>query len=120
MYLYQQGVLCYQLSKPAAMICVLDVHNSSSIEYVIDIRSLIGHITDELGMLTLSNYADGILVCLFKPHGLLPQLLVVEVSTGRRLATLVLDTAHKIFVRHNSEYLLYGTHSFSGSHENRE
>jgi hypothetical protein len=107
------------------MVRVLDVHNSSSIEYVIDIPSLIGHMVDEEahcqpGTFTLLNYADGILVCLFEARRLNPWLLAVEVSTGRRLAALVLDTAQKIFVRHNSEYLLYGTHSFTGSHGHRE
>jgi hypothetical protein len=64
----------------------------------------------------LLQHADDILVCLFKAPRHSPWLLAVEVGTGRRFASLQLETAQKIFVRHNSEYLLYGTHSFTGSH----
>ncbi|KAH0545169.1 hypothetical protein FGG08_000781 [Glutinoglossum americanum] len=124
-YLYQQGVLCYRVDQPAAMVRVLDIHNSSNVEYVIDIPSLIGHsVTGEAqcqpGTFTLLNYADGILVCLFEARKVDPWLLAVKVNTGNCLAALELETSQKIFARHNSEYLLYGTHSYTGSHGHRE
>ncbi|KAI9784614.1 MAG: hypothetical protein M1839_001836 [Geoglossum umbratile] len=121
-YLYQQGVLCY---RAASTVRVLDVHNSSIVEYVLDIPSLVGYAVDgeagcQPGTFTLLNYADGILVCLFDAHKASPWLLAVEVGTGHLLASLMLETAPKIFARHNSEYLLYGTHSYIGPHGHRE
>jgi hypothetical protein len=117
--------LCYRVDEPTVMIRVLNVHSSSDTEFVIDVPNLIGHTVEgeaqcQPGTFTLLNYADDILVCLFEARKLEPWLLAVKVSTGHCLAALVLETAQRIFARHNSDYLLYGTHSYTGSHGHRE
>ncbi|KAH0565566.1 hypothetical protein GP486_001034 [Trichoglossum hirsutum] len=125
MFLYQQGVLCYWVNEPTVAIRVLDVHNSSDVESVIGVANLIGHTVEgdaqyRRGTFTLLNYADGILVCLFEARKLEPWLLVIRVSTGYCLAAPELETSQRIFARHNSDYLLFGTHSHTGSRGHRE
>ncbi|KAH0563188.1 hypothetical protein GP486_002247 [Trichoglossum hirsutum] len=123
-FLYQQGVLCYRVDEPMTRIRVRDIHNSSAVESVIDVVKLISHtvkgVRCRAGTCRLLNYADGILVCLLEAHWLQPRLLAVNVNTGHCLATLELETSQRIFVRNNSDYLLYGTHSSVGSHGHHE
>ncbi|KAH0558543.1 hypothetical protein GP486_004798 [Trichoglossum hirsutum] len=124
-FLYQQGVLCYRVDEPTVVIRVLDIHNSSDVERVIDVANLIGHTVKgdaqcQPGTFTLLNYADDILVCMFEARKLEPWLLAIRVSTGHCLAALELESSQRIFARHNSDYLLFGTHSYTGSHGHRE
>ncbi|KAI9813482.1 MAG: hypothetical protein M1827_004158 [Pycnora praestabilis] len=127
-FIYAHGVLCY-LNHPT--IRVLNVHESSEYEQVIDIPTLIGHAVGEganyeNGTLTLLNYNDGILVVLYEiedqPNG--SWILAVNVSSTTPNSGIVfarsLETSVKVFVRHNASYLYFGTHSGLGSHGHHE
>jgi hypothetical protein len=65
------------------------------------------------------NYSDGIIAFLYDvatpTRGREHYLFVIDAETGKRLATITLDSTHKLFVRHNRCFLWYGTHTSHGA-----
>lgn len=124
--LYQCGVLCYISHEN---IRILNVHNASETEHVIHFPTLISHALggaggNSSGELTLLNYSDRILACSYET-GSDAWLIAVDVgprrATPRRIrAVVLLETTEKLFVRHDTEYLYYGTHSGLASHGHHE
>lgn len=116
-YLYCKGVLCYTLDDK---IRVLDLHRSGAYETVIHIPKLLSeallYIDDHSrGLFQVLYYSDDIISCLYTSHGPDSAAWLIAFSLqGEILLQHNLDTAEKIFVRHNSEYLYFGTHSEIG------
>lgn len=127
--MYQCGILCYANDQS---IRILNVHDASQTENVISIPTLIeyavrGDSKNRHGQLTLLNYSDRILVCLYEVENVDDDawLIALDVRPGpatrkRIRVALRLDTSEKLFVRHNKDHLYYGTHSGFGSHGHRE
>ncbi|MCJ1366728.1 hypothetical protein MMC16_005858 [Acarospora aff. strigata] len=79
------------------------------------------------GQLSLLNYSDRVLACLYELDDGDEDawLIAVDVRPGpatrRRIrATIRLESVEKLFVRHNKDYLYYGTHSGMASHGHHE
>jgi len=117
-YLYYQGVLCYMLDDS---IRILDLHRSGTAETVVNIPSLLRLFvldTEEntTGSFEILYYSDSILTCLYSST--IPEssswLIAFNVQTSKILLKDLLPSTEKIFVRHNSHYLYYGTHSELG------
>ncbi|RYO92315.1 hypothetical protein DL766_001910 [Monosporascus sp. MC13-8B] len=121
-YVYHGGVLCYIIeARPKRWLRILDLHNSANIELVVDIPTLVTEAV--LGTRKSTRYkfrvlhhAAGITTCLFSFA--LPNtenwLLVFNAEKQTIFEPLRLDSAARIFVRNNAEYLYFGTHSDDG------
>ncbi|KAH8880019.1 hypothetical protein GQ53DRAFT_849234 [Thozetella sp. PMI_491] len=118
-WLYQNGVLLYTYER---QLRILDLHNSASTEFVIDVRQLVGRgvkkaKSSKRYKFDLLHVSDDIVSCLYT-HAR-PQrqswLVIFNAKQKRVLKVLPLETSYKIFVRNNSEFLYYGTHTVTGS-----
>ncbi|KAH8687680.1 hypothetical protein BGZ60DRAFT_522329 [Tricladium varicosporioides] len=114
-YVYLNGVLCYTLDDKLR---VLDLHNSGKHEVVISIprllkQALAGAHDINQGTFQVLYYADKIISCLFQSSGPDSAAWLIAFNVGRRAILIVeeLDATEKIFVRHNTEFLYFGTHS---------
>lgn len=115
-YLYCKGTLCYSLDDD---IRILDLHHSADEEVVVSISGLLTRAVSDIhanskGHLQILYYSDSIISCLYKSMG--PDLPAWLIVFGlEEEAILVpperLDSVEKLFVRHNKDYLYYGTHS---------
>ena len=125
-FIYQDGFLCYSTLDT---IRVLDVHGQGEIEHVIHVPSLINY----LGIpccpdgLELLQYQCGTLALLSSSDGTSGEawLFAVDVrastpSTERVKLLVSVAASSKKFVRQDSQYLCYGTHTGIGSHGHRE
>lgn len=118
-YLYCKGILCYTLEDRVRL---LDLHNSSQDEIVIDIPTLLTQTLPKLdnhcnGIFQVLYCADYIISCTYKSAGPDPtSWLIVFNARFRKLITFKeLDSTDKLFVRHNKQYIYYGTHSEIGT-----
>jgi hypothetical protein len=118
-YYYFQGVLCYTLDDK---IQILDLHNSGHEEIVVCIPRLLGTALDDTanhsrGIFQILYYSDNIISCLYKLADPDPTawLIAFNIQTSIILVTALLDFIEKIFVRHNLQFLYYGTHSEIGT-----
>ncbi|KAH8808050.1 hypothetical protein F5884DRAFT_821520 [Xylogone sp. PMI_703] len=118
-YIYCNGVLCYTLDD---RIRIFDLHNSGSYEIVIQIPKLLSHALHGVddsnrGLFQVLYYSDDIVSCLYTPSGEDATPWLIAFNPGRHKVLLVhdLDSSEKIFVRHNSEFLYFGTHSGIGT-----
>ena len=128
-YVYQGGVLCYIQDQH---IRVLRVHDGAQEESVIHLPTLleytvVGNTADRHGQLTLLNYSERVLTFLYEPDNddQVAWLVALDVRPGpatrkRIRAAIRLETTEKLFVRHNKDYLYYGTHSGIASHGHHE
>ncbi|KAF4636420.1 hypothetical protein G7Y89_g1680 [Cudoniella acicularis] len=114
-YVYSKGVLCYTLDDK---IRVLDLHNSSDHEVVIYIPGLLTQALSDIrdhriGTFHILYYSNSIISCLYQSSGPDSTAWLISFSIGKRAILLVeeLESTEKLFVRHNKEYLYYGTHS---------
>jgi len=123
-YLYSNGVLCYTLDDRLRL---LDLHRSGENELVISIPGLLTQALSEIadhsrGVFQVLYYSDKILSCLYKSSG--PDstawLIALHLRTRGILVAHELESTDKIFVRHNKQYLYYGTHSEIGTDGNRK
>lgn len=115
-YLYCKGVLCYTLDQSLR---VLDLHHSGETEAVINIPRLVARAIPTIGENTRGQfqvlyYSDGIVSRLYKSF---PSeepaawLIAFDVKLRAILVATNLDYINKLFVRHNQNFLYYGTHS---------
>lgn len=118
-YLYCKGVLCYTLDDK---IRVLNLHHSGHSELVISIPSLLAHALSDInenskGFFQILYYSDYILSCIYRSSGADPTAWLIAFNLRNRqiLVAHELDSTDKIFVRHNKQYLYYGTHSELGA-----
>ncbi|KAI8963701.1 hypothetical protein F5Y11DRAFT_318390 [Daldinia sp. FL1419] len=122
-YEYIQGTLCYIIeNRPQRWLRILDLHSSASYELVIDIPTLVHEAVPRSAKsrkykFRVLYHADGITSCLFSFA--LPNtenwLLVFKADEQLIIAAYQLDSAAKIFVRNNKDYLYFGTHSEDGA-----
>ena len=119
-YLYSKGVLCYTLDQTVR---ILDLHRSGQNETVISIPGLVTQAIPTIGESTrglfqILYYSDDIVSCLYRSSTSLDPvawLIAFNAKAGRILTTKELESTCKIFVRHNREFLYYGTHSEIGT-----
>ncbi|KAL5333329.1 hypothetical protein BJX70DRAFT_403671 [Aspergillus crustosus] len=126
-FLYSGGSLCY-IHKDE--IRALDVQAASRIEQVLNLpkvlRRAIPESNPENGTtkVSLMNYSEGVVAFLVEMEDIQESwLLAVDLrrrstygKNGRlRLRTRV-ESTQRLFVRHSSSYLYYGTHSAVGTH----
>ncbi|KAH6683124.1 hypothetical protein B0J14DRAFT_139432 [Halenospora varia] len=114
-YVYLNGVLCYTVDDKVR---VLDLHKSGDHEIVISIPGLLEKAlsnTQDIsqGTFQVLYYSDRIISCLFQSTGYDSTAWLIAFNVGRRAILVIeeLDSTEKIFVRHNKEFLYYGTHS---------
>jgi hypothetical protein len=116
-YLYCKGVLCYTLDDKVR---VLDLHNSREQEIVFSIPELLNQALSNVGDSMSGNfrilyYSDAIISCVYKCSSSVQTAWLISFSLKKRsrpvLLVRELDSTEKLFVRHNDEYLYYGTHS---------
>lgn len=100
----------------------MDLHHSGEYETVISIPELVTETLPNIGDNTRGQfqvlyYSDNIVACVYKSACLEPAawLIVFDIETRQILTTKGLESAYKIFVRHNNEFLYYGTHSEIGT-----
>lgn len=122
-YLYVNGTLCHILDRTLR---ILNLHDSSRHETVIDIRALLETtITDfqepKRYKFQILHYAEGIVSCLYTQSKPSPEgwLVVLNVDNHEVLTSLELETSYKIFVRNDRDFLYYGTHSEFGDDDFR-
>ncbi|KAF3809159.1 hypothetical protein GCG54_00011355 [Colletotrichum gloeosporioides] len=118
-FIYCNGMLCYTVGPERLRI--LDLHNSGSVEMVIDTAALLRSVPDEnLGNNSYKfrpiHYAEGIVSCLYTPPKIegRSRLLVLNLHERKLLTCHRLESHQKLFVRNTQNYLYYGTHSFVG------
>ena len=111
--------MCYTLDD---RIRILDLHRSAQEEFVVSIPGLLTQALPDIGdnnigIFKCLYYSDGILSCLYDASNEdSPTWLVAfHVKSRGILVTHELESIDKIFVRHNSQYLYYGTHSELGA-----
>lgn len=118
-WIYANGTLCHILERTLR---ILDLHKSSGEETVIDIRTLLDEAVTESRSarkykLQILQYAEGIVSLVYTHTRPLVEswLIVLSVEGGcKLLTTKALDTTYKLFVRNDSNYLYFGTHSEFG------
>lgn len=113
------GTLCHMSERRTLRI--LDLHRSSGEETIIDVRALLDEaVPASRGArkykFQILHYAEGIVSCLYTHCRPVVEswLVVFNVRERTLLTTLSLDTAYKIFVRNDRNYLYFGTHSEFG------
>jgi len=101
---------------------VLDLHNSSENEIVINIPDLLTQAVPDIadhgkGTFQTLYYSDQIISCLYKSSGPDSSAWLIAFSIRPRaiLVAEELDSTDKIFVRHDKHFLYYGTHSELGT-----
>lgn len=125
-FIYQDGTLCYRTLET---IRVLDVHGQGEVEHVIHLPSL----NDHCGVpycpneVELLQYQSGTLSLLSPSDGIIGEawLRAIDVQAAtpinERVRLLVsVSTSSKTFVRQDSQYLCYGTHTSIGTHGHHE
>ncbi|PVH89320.1 hypothetical protein DL98DRAFT_508410 [Cadophora sp. DSE1049] len=118
-YIYRRGILCYTLDD---RIRILDLHRSAQEEFVVSIPGLLTQALSDIGdnnrgTFKCLYYSDGILSCIYdaSDEDSPAWLIAFHIKSRRILATHELESTDKIFARHNSQYLYYGTHSELGT-----
>ncbi|KAI0838611.1 hypothetical protein F5Y06DRAFT_267347 [Hypoxylon sp. FL0890] len=119
---YIHGILCYVLEeRPNRWLRILNLRASASDEVVIDIPALIREAVPRSAKsrkykFRVLYHANGITSCLFSFA--LPNtenwLLIFKAEEQDIVGKIRLESTAKIFVRNNSEYLYFGTHSEEG------
>ncbi|KAH6712854.1 hypothetical protein BKA61DRAFT_62668 [Leptodontidium sp. MPI-SDFR-AT-0119] len=118
-YIYRKGILCYTLDD---RVRILDLHRSAQEELVVSIPGLLTEALSNIGDNSTGTfkclyYSDGILSCLYdaSEEDSPAWLIAFHIKSKRILVTHELESTDKIFVRHNSRHLYYGTHSELGT-----
>ncbi|KAI1081206.1 hypothetical protein F5B20DRAFT_77991 [Whalleya microplaca] len=122
-YQYIRGKLCYIIeARPRRWLRILDLHDSTSHELVIDIPALVREAVPRSAKSRKYKFrtlyhANGITSCLFSFA--LPNtenwLLVFKAGEQSIVEKLQLESTAKLFVRNNEDYLYFGTHSETGA-----
>ncbi|KAK7937531.1 uncharacterized protein PG986_014399 [Apiospora aurea] len=121
-YLYLGGKLCYVFEdKVQRWLRILDLHNPSGRETVVDIPKLtaeaVPHSENCLKYtFHVIHSAERITSCLFSFALLDPEdwLLILNTETQELIRVILLESTARLFVRNSKSYLYYGTHSEYG------
>ncbi|ATZ57101.1 hypothetical protein BCIN_14g02740 [Botrytis cinerea B05.10] len=123
-YLYCKGVLCYTLDD---QLRVLNLHDSACREAVVSIPGMLRSAISEnacntKGVFQLLYCSDSIISCVYKTSGLDANswLIAFSIETSEVLVVRELDSVERLFVRHDAQYLYYGTHSELGSDNHKK
>ncbi|KAI1817342.1 hypothetical protein GGS20DRAFT_32590 [Poronia punctata] len=122
-YGFFNGILCYIVYKQYPReLRILDVAKSASWELVVDIPKLITSAVPEAAnkrkyKFNVLYQAAGLVSCLLT-LGRKHWLLIIKPQEQLILDALYLDAAHRIFVRNNSRYLYFGTHTGIDAYDN--
>ncbi|PGH08335.1 hypothetical protein AJ79_06022 [Helicocarpus griseus UAMH5409] len=129
-FLFKQGVLCYL---HRGEIRTLDVHGGAREEQVVNIGAVLRRASTAVStdfsqdvQFSLLYYSHGIVACLCEIEERTSWLIAIDVRPkctregGRILLLHRLESARRIFVRHNGSVLFYGTHSFFAGHGHHE
>jgi hypothetical protein len=120
---YDEGVLSYTVENH---IRVLNVHQSSQTEYVLDVCGLASHFRHSTGCLKGLNLEvhccrnDIISLTFQKTYQRHAKLYSICLQTGRLLHEEMLRDTEGLFVRHNKEVVFWGTRSNYGSRGNKQ
>ena len=115
-FLYRDGVLAY-LNK--GTVHILDVHGSSDTELVLDLRRVLGLVSEGQYIFRLMHYQDNVLSVLWKlqtndspDHLAVFKTTLIAASEDRRLLLHTqIPAGQKQFVRHDSKHLISGTYT---------
>ncbi|KAI9742173.1 MAG: hypothetical protein M1818_004073 [Claussenomyces sp. TS43310] len=117
-HLYNGGVLSYIVDDTLR---ILNLHASNKSEVVVSISGLLQHITTEpdqsgKGRFRLLYHNEDIAACLYRSCNPVSAGWLIVINTAERsiLLTRELQTVKKIFVRHDRNFLYYGTLSEQG------
>lgn len=123
-YLYCKGVLCYTLDD---QLRVLNLHDSACREAVVSIPGMLSSAISEIacntkGVFQVLYCSDNIISCAYKTSGLDASswLIAFSIETSEVLVVEELDSTERLFVRHDGQYLYYGTHSELGSDNHKK
>ncbi|CZT41563.1 uncharacterized protein RSE6_01315 [Rhynchosporium secalis] len=118
-YVYRKGTLCYILDDRVRL---LDLHRSAREELVVSIPGLLAKAHSDIGdnnkgKFKYLYYSNGILACLYESSSddSAAWLIAFHIKSKKILMTHELESKDKIFARHNSQHLYYGTHSEMGT-----
>ncbi|KAK8009778.1 CHY zinc finger domain-containing protein [Apiospora arundinis] len=123
-HVFSSGKLCYVHEESIAQrwLRILDLHNPSGQETVIDIPRLTEEaIPDSENCQDYSfsviHNAEGITSSLYSVTLPTPedQLLIIDTENHELASTILLESTVRLFVRNNKSYLYYGTHSEYGA-----
>lgn len=140
--MYDAGVLCYSNHKGVR---ILDFNGEKATEKVLSGRFFCSELnfegsdskvldSEDLKSVQICSYSDKVVICLCNFGYLGHFLFAVNIddkfersspgpkssSHGRILLCVRVRSTNKIFVRHDSTHLVYGTHSARGLHDHRE
>lgn len=114
-FLYCNGHLCYSLNNSLR---ILNVHGSGNSEVVVSIPGLLRNFLLEsaqgtIGRFRILYFNEGIISCLYTVTASesVAYLISIDINNNEILLTQELPCTEKIFVRHNSQFLYYGTFS---------
>ena len=115
-FLYRDGVLAYL---KRSTVHILNVHESSNTELVLDLRQLLGLESECQYVFRLMHYQENVLSILWKlqTNDSLDHLVVFETTPitasedKRILLSTQIPTGQKQFVRHDSKHLISGTYT---------
>ncbi|PQE25660.1 F-box domain-containing protein [Rutstroemia sp. NJR-2017a BBW] len=123
-YFYCNGVLCYTLDD---RLRILEIHNSAQDEFIVSIPAIVNHATEEgacntSGFFEVLYYSDKIVSCLYRTTGLDANawLIAFCLEPSEVIVVKELESTTKIFVRHDGQFLFYGTHSELGTDGNKK
>ncbi|CZS88082.1 uncharacterized protein RCO7_01051 [Rhynchosporium graminicola] len=118
-YVYSKGTLCYILDDRVRL---LDLHLSAREGLVVSIPGLLAKAHSDIGdnnkgKFKCLYYSNGILACLYESSSddSPAWLIAFYIKSKKILMTHELESKDKIFARHNSQHLYYGTHSEMGT-----
>ncbi|KAF7947079.1 uncharacterized protein EAE97_004328 [Botrytis byssoidea] len=123
-YLYCKGVLCYTLDD---QLRVLNLHDSACCEAVVSIPGMLSSAISKIacntkGVFQVLYCSDSVISCVYKTSGVEANswLIAFSIETSEVLVVKELDSTERLFVRHNGQYLCYGTHSELGSDNHKK
>ena len=123
-FLYCCGTLCYILDD---RLRILDLHRCGRDEVVVSILGLLRRVLLESeqgnsGRFRVLYCNDSIVSCLYSSTApdCVAYLIAFETQNGKILLAYELPSTEKIFVRHNSDYLYYGTYSEEDFHGHKK
>ncbi|KAH8724089.1 hypothetical protein GQ44DRAFT_618933, partial [Phaeosphaeriaceae sp. PMI808] len=118
-FLYRQGMVCIQTGD---IVRISDVRSSDTVQ--LNLTAIIQPMLESAFAesscfkLSLMYYSDGILAVYAEAESLTNSGHLFVISTtkdpGRVVKAFRIVTSSKLFVRHNSQYLYYGTHTGVG------
>ncbi|KAF1981611.1 hypothetical protein K402DRAFT_457920 [Aulographum hederae CBS 113979] len=129
-YVYNHGVLVYLREEE---IFLINNHGGTSPRRLLNIKAVLRNVVNpgrgnhsSLGI-SLLYYCEGILTLCVETTGEESNSFLVALSTSNRLhdgerilLCRRIESTARLFARHNSSYLYYGTHSIAGTHGHRE